>query len=92
MSLYNDKKDYETLVRENIERANILYSLSEKDRILVNNLLDKKEKIKKRMGHYLIKYENITELNFKLLCFIVPSVVVNKSSSNNSYLHFIMFS
>jgi len=39
MSLYNDKKDYETLVRENIERANILYSLSEKDRILVNNLL-----------------------------------------------------
>ncbi len=50
MSLYNDKKDYETLVRENIERANILYSLSEKDRILVNNLLDKKEKIKKRNG------------------------------------------
>ena len=50
MSLYNDKKDYETLVKENIERANILYSLSEKDRIIVNNLLDKKEKIKKRNG------------------------------------------
>ena len=50
MSLYNDKKDYETLVKENIERANILYSLSEKDRIILNNLLDKKEKIKKRNG------------------------------------------
>ena len=50
MSLKKKKKDYETLVRENIERANILYSLSEKDRILVNNLLDKKEKIKKRNG------------------------------------------
>lgn len=50
MSLYNDKKDYETLVKENIKRANILYSLSDTDRILVNNLLDKKEKIKEKNG------------------------------------------
>ncbi len=50
MSLYEEKKDYETLVKNSIERANILYSLSEKDRILVNKLLDKKEKIKEKNG------------------------------------------
>lgn len=50
MSLYEQKKDYETLVKNSIERANILYSLSEKDRILVNKLLDKKEKIKEKNG------------------------------------------
>ena len=64
MSLYNDKKDYETLVKENIERANILYSLSEKDRIIVNNLLDKKEKIKKRNGIFA-NFE-INRINKKL--------------------------
>ncbi len=50
MNLYGNKKDYETLVKESIEKANILYSLSEEDRNLVNKLLSKKEKIKEKNG------------------------------------------
>lgn len=50
MGLYGDKKDYEELVKDNISKANILYNLSEKDRFLVNELLNKKEKIKEKNG------------------------------------------
>lgn len=50
MGLYGDKKDYEQLVKENIEKAKLLYNLSEKDRIIVNNLLGEKEKIKEKNG------------------------------------------
>lgn len=61
MSLYEEKKDYETLVKESIKRANILYSLSEKDRILVNNLLNKKEKIKEKNGIFANLQLNIID-------------------------------
>lgn len=52
MGLYGEKKDYEQLIKENINKAKILYSLSEKDRILVNNLLIKKEKIIENNGFF----------------------------------------
>ena len=48
MSLYGDKKDYEQLVKENIQKAKLLYALSEEDRILVNNLLNQKEQVKEK--------------------------------------------
>lgn len=48
MGLYGDKKDYEQLVKENIQKAKLLYNLSEEDRIVVDNLLSEKEKIKEK--------------------------------------------
>lgn len=50
MGLYGDKKDYEQLVKENIQKAKLLYVLSEEDRILVNNLLNEKEQVKEKNG------------------------------------------
>ena len=50
MGLYGDKKDYEQLVKENIKKAKLLYSLSDEDRALVNNLLDEKEKVREKNG------------------------------------------
>ena len=50
MWLYGDKKDYEQLVKENIKKAKLLYSLSDEDRALVNNLLDEKEKVIEKNG------------------------------------------
>lgn len=50
MGLYGDKKDYEQLVKENIEKAKLLFELSEEDRILVSNLLNEKEKVKEENG------------------------------------------
>ena len=50
MSLFDNKKDYEQLVKENIKKAKLLYNLSEKDRILMNILLEKKELIKEKNG------------------------------------------
>ena len=50
MGLYNDKKDYEELVKENIKKAKLLYSLSPEDMEKVTALLNKKEKIIKKNG------------------------------------------
>lgn len=50
MGLYGDKKDYEQLVKESIQKAKLLYALSEEDRILVNNLLNEKEQVKEENG------------------------------------------
>lgn len=50
MGLYGDKKDYEELVKENIMKAKILYSLSNEDRKIVNNLLNQKQKIIEENG------------------------------------------
>lgn len=52
MGLYGNEKDYEQLVKENIKKAKILYSLSEEDRILVNELLNQKERIKEKNGFF----------------------------------------
>ena len=50
MGLYGDKKDYEQLVKENIQKAKLLYALSEEDRILVSAILNQKEQIKEENG------------------------------------------
>ncbi|MBR3613773.1 MAG: hypothetical protein IKL55_01160 [Clostridia bacterium] len=50
MGLYGEKKDYEQLVKENIFKAKLLFDLSNEDRIIVNNLLNEKEKIKEQNG------------------------------------------
>ena len=50
MGLYGEKKDYEQLVKENIQKAKLLYALSQEDRIVVENLLLKKEKVKEENG------------------------------------------
>lgn len=57
MGLYNNKKDYEELVKENIFKAKLLYSLSDEDRTIVMELLNKKE---------LIKSKNSFWANFQL--------------------------
>lgn len=48
MGLYDDKKDYEELVKENIYKAKLLYSLSDEDKSIVLELLNKKELIKEK--------------------------------------------
>lgn len=50
MGLYNDKKDYEELVKANIKKAKILHSLSQEDMQIVNDLLIKKEEIMQKNG------------------------------------------
>lgn len=52
MGLYNDKKDYEELVKENIEKAKILYNLSDEDKTIVLQLLEQKEKVKEKNGFF----------------------------------------
>ena len=64
MGLYGDKKDYEQLVKENIEKAKLLYELSNEDRLLVSSLLDKKEKIKEENG-FLANYK-LKQINKKI--------------------------
>lgn len=50
MSLYGDKQDYAKIINNNIQKAKLLYSLSEEDRILVESLLNEKEKVKEENG------------------------------------------
>lgn len=50
MGLYGDKKDYEKIINTNIQKAKLLYSLSDEDRILVETLLNEKEKVKEENG------------------------------------------
>lgn len=53
MSLYGDKKDYEELVKNNIQKAKILVSIPEKNRPLVLELLKKREEIIKKNGLFV---------------------------------------
>ena len=50
MSLYGDKQDYAKIINNNIQKAKLLYSLSNEDRILVESLLKQKEKVKEENG------------------------------------------
>lgn len=50
MSLYGDKQDYAKIINNNIQKAKLLYSLSDEDRILVESLLNEKEKVKEENG------------------------------------------
>lgn len=53
MGLYGDKKDYEELVKENISKAKLLYSLSDEDKTIVLELLNQKEIIKEKNGLFV---------------------------------------
>ena len=53
MSLYGDKKDYQELVKDNIQKAKILVSIPEKNRPLVLELLKKREEIIKKNGLFV---------------------------------------
>lgn len=76
MGLYGDKKDYEQLVKENIMKARLFYSLSEEDRILVDTILAEKEKIKEKNG--LFANYKLKKLDKKI------EKIKNKSSNNKS--------
>lgn len=53
MSLYGDKKDYEELVKDNIQKAKILVSIPEENRSLVLELLKKREEVIKKNGLFV---------------------------------------
>lgn len=53
MSLYGDKKDYEELVKDNIQKAKILVSIPEENRPLVLELLKKREEVIKKNGLFV---------------------------------------
>ena len=50
MGLYSDKKDYEEIIKENISKAKLLYSLSNEEKEIVLKLLNEKEIIKEKNG------------------------------------------
>ena len=50
MWIYGDKKDYEALLKENIQNANLFYNLDEKAQVKILELLKKKEAIMKKNG------------------------------------------
>ena len=76
MGLYGEKKDYEELVKENIEKAKILYSLSDENKILVNKLLEEKE---------IIKQENSLFANIKLKNIDKKIEKIQKNNSINKH-------
>lgn len=53
MSLYGDKKDYEELVKDNIEKAKILISIPEESRPIALELLRQREEIIKKNGLFV---------------------------------------
>lgn len=64
MGIYNDKKDYEELVKDNITRAKLFHSLSKEDISKVEHLLKQKEKIKEKNG--LLANLKINRINKKI--------------------------
>ena len=46
----NNNKDYEKLFKEKMNEAKLLFNLSDKNKITVKKLLEKKEKIKQENG------------------------------------------
>lgn len=50
MGLYGDKKDYETLFKENVNKARILYEIPEQNRPKAIELLKQKEEIIEKNG------------------------------------------
>lgn len=53
MSLYGDKKDYEEIVKDNIQKAKILFSIPEENRPLALELLKQREEILKKNGLFV---------------------------------------
>ena len=52
MGLYGDKKDYETLFKENVNKARILYEISAQNRPKAIELLKQKEEIIEKNGFF----------------------------------------
>lgn len=50
MGIYGEKKDYEQLVKENIEKARLLYDINDEGRKLIEHLLEEREKIRNKNG------------------------------------------
>ena len=64
MGIYGNEKDYEQLVKENIEKANLLYNLTDEGRNLVLTLLKKKENIQNKNG--ILASIQINNINKKI--------------------------
>ena len=52
MGLYGDKKDYETLFKENMDKAKILFQIAEENRPKAIELLKEKEQILEKNGFF----------------------------------------
>lgn len=52
MGLYGDKKDYETLFKEHVEKAKILYEIPEENRPQAIELIKEKERIIEENGFF----------------------------------------
>ena len=52
MGLYGNKKDYETLFKENIDKAKILFQIAEENRPKAIELLKEKEQILEKNGFF----------------------------------------
>lgn len=62
MGLYDDKKDYEEMVKENMIKARLLYNLSPEEQKKVMELLNQKEKIIAQNGLFAnIKLNHINK-------------------------------
>lgn len=77
MGLYGDKKDYEEIVKENIKKANILYSLTPEERYEVIELFNEKEKVIEENGLFA---------NIKLIIINKKIEKIQKKSKNNKDL------
>lgn len=64
MGIYGDKKDYEELVKESIEKANLLYNLTDEGKALVEKLLNDRETIRNKNG--LFASFKINSINKKI--------------------------
>lgn len=71
MGIYGEEKDYEELIKENIEFSKLIYNLKDSDKKLVKDLWFKKNEIKKKnsifstfqINHINKKIENIIKRN-----------------------------
>lgn len=71
MGIYGEEKDYEELIKENIEFSKLIYNLKDSDKKLVKELWFKKNEIKKKnsifstfqINHINKKIENIIKRN-----------------------------
>ena len=60
----NNNTDYEKLFKEKMNEAKLLFNLSNKDKILVKKLLEKKERIKQKNG--ILSTFQINRINNKI--------------------------
>ena len=64
MGLYGDKKDYETLFKENVNKARILYEIPEQNRPKAIELLKQKEEIIEKNGFFF--FFQLSKINKEL--------------------------